>query len=188
MDAILAVDKAILLFLQNDLRSPILNAIMVFFTTIGDAGAVWLLLGIVLLFFKRGRKLGFCLLLAMAFTWLVNELAIKNVVCRPRPFNVIPELTTLVSKPTSWSFPSGHACASFSAAYVLTRLRGKKAAWVYVVAAVIALSRPYVGVHYPTDILAGAITGTLGGVLFTWIIAVKLDRPVSKLLRTKEGI
>jgi undecaprenyl-diphosphatase len=66
-------------------------------------------------------------------------------------------------------------------------MRGKKGALVYIPAALIAMSRIYVGVHYPSDILVGAIIGTVSGAVFTWIIIHRLDRPVSRLLKTPEG-
>jgi undecaprenyl-diphosphatase len=148
---------------------------------------VWIALSVVLMLFKKHRKLGFSILVCIAAAWLVNDGVIKNLVCRTRPFDTVPGLEVLVSKPSSFSFPSGHACSSFCAAFVITRMRGKKGALVYIPAALIALSRIYVGVHYPSDILVGAIIGTVSGAVFTWIIIHRLDRPVSRLLKTPEG-
>ena len=185
--AVQSIDAGILLFIQEHIRGPVLNAVMIFFTTVGNAGIVWIALSIILMFFRKHRKLGFSILVCIAAAWLVNDGVIKNIVCRPRPFTVVDGLEILVSRPSSFSFPSGHACSSFCAAFVITRFRGKKGALIYIVSALIAFSRIYVGVHYPSDIITGAIIGTMSGAIFTWIIIKHLNKPVSRLLRTPEG-
>ena len=187
IEAIQSIDAAILLFIQNNIRGGLLTPIMVFFTTIGDNGYIWLALGVVLMFFKKHRKMGFYIILCIGLSWIVNDRIIKPIVCRPRPFLTVPGLEAIVPLPLSFSFPSGHACAGFCGAVVLTRFRGGKLAPIFLLAVVIALSRIYVGVHYPSDIVAGALVGTLCGLLFTWILLRWLDKPASKLLRTPEG-
>lgn len=165
LEWIFSLDKAVLLFVQETLRCPVLNWIMVFFTTIGDAGVLWLALGLGLFLFRKTRRAGFDLILAVAVCWLINDPLIKNLVARPRPFTQIPGLEVLVALPGSFSFPSGHACSSLAAAFALRWGLGKKGGLFYIPALLIALSRIYVGVHYPSDVLAGALLGTLGAFL-----------------------
>ena len=154
-------DTSALLYIQDYLRSPILSAVMVFFSTIGNVGILWIALGLVLLIPKRTRRGGFDLLICLAAAYIVNDLIIKEIVARVRPYDAIEGLTILVKPLSSFSFPSGHANSSFAAAMALTLAFGKKGAWAYIPAALVAFSRCYVGVHYPSDVLAGILVGTL---------------------------
>ena len=165
LEFIQRIDVILMLWIQNDVRCAGFNPIMIFFTTIGNVGAVWLALGALFLCFKKYRRLGFHIIISIAFCYVLNDLIIKLLVQRPRPFLIVEGLTALVPEPSSWSFPSGHACSSFAAAYVLTKALKKKGSWSYALAVLIAVSRSYVGVHYVSDILAGAIVGTLGAIL-----------------------
>lgn len=155
-----AVDAAIMLFIQNFIRCDFLNSTMTVITKLGDSGIVWILFGLALVFSRKHRKAGILTLLSLLICFIANDLILKNLVMRPRPFDTIAGLEAIVPELESYSFPSGHACSSFAGAYALTRGCGKKAGWVYVLAVLIAISRPYVGVHYVTDILAGALIGT----------------------------
>lgn len=154
-------DTEALLFIQDFVRAPFSNAIMVFFSTIGNLGFLWIVFGLVLLIPKRTRRGGFDMLICLAVAYIINDLVIKELVARARPYDAIEGLKILVSPLKSYSFPSGHANSSFAAALVLTLAFGKKGAWAYIPAALITFSRCYVGVHYPSDVFAGMIVGTL---------------------------
>lgn len=156
-------DSSILLFFQEHLRADWLNPIVNFITRLGDAGIIWILLGIAMMFFKKTRREGFVMLLCLLGAWLINDFVLKPLIARPRPFTVIPELVNLVGE-DSYSFPSGHTNASFACALALTLIYGKKGVWSYLLAGLIAVSRCYVGVHYPTDIFGGMIVGTLASL------------------------
>ena len=174
LQAISAFDSAAMLFIQEHIRCGVLTPIMIFFTTLGEAGMVWLLLSAVLLCFKKTRRTGFLLLLSVAICYVINDWMIKPVVGRPRPFLAMEGLVALTKAPGELSFPSGHTCASFAAALALTKCWGKRGAWFYILAVLIAVSRPYVGVHYVTDIVAGAIVGTLG-TLAIFAVAARIE-------------
>ena len=166
------LDESILLFIQNNLRSPVATAILGFFSIIGNSGIVWILLGLLLLAFRKTRRPGLDMLLCLAFCFVINNLILKNLIDRTRPYEVIDGLTIAISRFTNLdphSFPSGHACSSFACAFALTRAYGKKGALAYIPAVLISISRPYIGVHYLTDILAGAAVGTLGAVFAYWL-------------------
>lgn len=175
LQAILAFDTSAMLFIQEHIRGGVLTPIMIFFTTLGEAGLVWLLLSAGLLCFKKTRRTGFLLLLSVAICYVINDWMIKPLVGRPRPFLTIEGLEALVKAPGALSFPSGHTCASFAGALALTKCWGKRGAWFYILAVLIAVSRPYVGVHYITDIVVGAIVGTLG-TLAIFAVAAKIER------------
>ena len=168
------LDEKILLFIQEELRNDILTPIMKLFTRLGDAGAVWIALGIVLLCIGATRKKGLVYALALACASVVNNLLIKPAVMRPRPYSTMEELVVLVEKLDSFSFPSGHSCASFASAMALTLLFGKKGAWSFIPAALIAFSRPYLGMHYLSDVLCGAALGAVCAWLIVRVCRNKL--------------
>ncbi|MBQ2668479.1 MAG: phosphatase PAP2 family protein [Clostridia bacterium] len=154
-------DAVIMEFIQNTLHNTVTDTVFPFLTRLGEAGAVWLILAAVLLCFKKTRTTGVLVLIAMALTFVTGELGLKNLICRPRPCHTFPEVPLLIPCPDSFSFPSGHSASSFTAAVMLF-LRHKKQAWpALILAALIAFSRVFLFVHYPTDILAGALLGTL---------------------------
>lgn len=136
-------------------------------THLGDFGIFWILLTIVLLIPKKTRKAGLASALALIIGTLITNVAIKNVVARIRPYEVIQELELMIEKQKDFSFPSGHTCASFASAFAIYKCKEvfpKK--WriaAMVLATLIALSRLYVGVHYPTDVLGGLIVGLFSG-------------------------
>lgn len=160
-----SVDGNILLFLQETVRNPVLNSVMIFITKLGDGGMIWIAVTILLLACKKTRKVGVMSMAALIGSLLINDVLLKNLVQRPRPFHTMPELITLVPPPGHFSFPSGHSSSSFAAAIVLYRnLPQKRGILAMVLAVLIAGSRMYVGVHYPTDVLTGAIVGTMIGM------------------------
>lgn len=152
------------------IHTPFLTAVMLAFTYMGEVGAIWIAAAAVLLAFRKTRPCGVVLAAALIIDFLVVNLALKNIVARPRPFTVSEELLAFLEQieyklPSGWSFPSGHAAVSFCAAAVLTCFYKGKGAWSIAAAALIAFSRLYLGVHYLTDVLAGAAIGALIGVL-----------------------
>lgn len=161
LENLLNIDGGILLFLQEFVRNPLLDPVMVWITTLGDKGMIWIAATIVLLIPKKTRKIGLMSALALVGSLLINNQLIKNFVRRPRPFYTFEELTTVIPRPGEFSFPSGHSSASFAAAVVFYRNLPKKYGIpALILAVLIAFSRLYVGVHYPTDVLAGALVGT----------------------------
>ncbi len=171
------MDASILLFIQDNIRNPILDPIMKGLSFLGNKGAFWVLLTIILLIFAKTRKAGLASLIAIILTFVVNDLLLKNMVARIRPYEVIEGLTIIVAKEHSYSFASGHAAIAFASSVGVFRYLPKKASVCLVVlAALIALSRLYVGVHYPTDVLAGTVIGIVFGLIASFAVMKITER------------
>lgn len=165
------MEGSILLWIQNVVRNPVLDPIMIFFTKLGNAGVLWIVLSVILLISKKTRRVGITSALALLIMLLCNNFFLKNFFDRTRPYDVIEGLKPLVARLKDSSFPSGHTAAAFASASVIFRGFPKKySVWAVVVAFIIAASRLYVGVHYPTDVLAGIVFGILYGFLAEWIV------------------
>ena len=160
LDALMNLDGGFLLFLQESVRNPVLDKIMIFITSLGDKGMIWILATVLLLIPKKTRKAGMVSAVALLGSLLFNNMLIKNIVQRPRPYVTLEDLRIIIPRPSEYSFPSGHSSSSFAAAVSFYRLLPKKLGIpAIVLAGLIAFSRLYVGVHYPTDVLAGALMG-----------------------------
>lgn len=163
---ILQFDSAILLWIQDFVRNPILDPFFIFITHLGDAGIFWIALSLFLCIFKKTRKAGIFALAALILSVLFNNVFLKNVIGRIRPYEIIAGLECLVKHATDASFPSGHTGASIAAATVyLKELPKKFSIPALVLAILIGLSRLYIGIHYPTDVIAGALTGAALGIV-----------------------
>ena len=160
-----SIDESIVLFFAGHVRIGFLDSLMVFITYLGNSGAIWLVICAVLLIQKKQRQNGLLLLAGLALCTIINTFVLKNLITRPRPFEVLTQLTLLIPPPSGFSFPSGHAASSFAAAFTLTRSYGRRGAVSYIPAVLIAVSRVYIGVHYPSDIIAGAVIGTVCALL-----------------------
>ena len=169
----------ILDMIQN-LRTPIGDVVVPLITRLGDAGIIWIILTVLLLIIPKTRKTGVIMLAALLADVLLCNVVIKNLVARTRPFDVNTAVQLLVAKPRDYSFPSGHTAASFASVTALY-LAGEKKMWkvALVLAVLIALSRLYLYVHYPTDIIGGVIFGSLSGYLgykiVEWIQKKKIN-------------
>lgn len=153
-----------LLTLQQ-LHNPILNRVMVMITSLGNVGWLFIVIGIVLLCKKSTRKQGFHVLLALIISVIVCNVFLKDLVARARPCWLMPEIELLIHMPKDYSFPSGHTSASFAAAVALGVYNRKMGILMYVLAFLIAFSRMYLFVHFPTDVLGGAVTGTISAII-----------------------
>lgn len=161
LENLLSLDGGLLLWIQKFARIDALNPIAAFYTHMGDAGLLWVGLSLVMLCFKRTRRAGVVGLIALGLGAFFTNVVLKHLVARPRPWLTVEGLRFLVAEPDPNSFPSGHTCAAFSAAGAWFRNLPKR--WMRVAALVLAalmgLSRLYVGVHFPSDVLAGALVG-----------------------------
>lgn len=157
------IEFLILNWIQT-LRTPVGDGLMCFITKLGNAGIVWIALTVFLLLFRGTRKAGIVMLAALCIDLAVCNGILKNLAARIRPCDVNTQIQLLIARPDDFSFPSGHTAASFAAVAALY-FSGKRNLWkaALVLACLIAFSRLYLYVHYPTDVLGGAVIGFLAG-------------------------
>ncbi len=167
----------------DKIRCPLLDKTMVFFTKMGDMGLVWIFISVGFIYaykyskyssknnvytregyFRVGAS-GFCSFLACFY---FGNRVLKPFFSRIRPCNLYPEIELLIKRPEDFSFPSMHAATAFSVAVVLYRYDKRFGVPAIILAMLISLSRVYLNVHYTTDIIAGAVLGTVFALAFYW--------------------
>ena len=179
IESLINFEGSILLFLQNYVRNPVLNALLIPFTLSNNAGIPCILIVAVFIYFKSLRKAGILMGISLLLEFLLNNLIIKNLFARIRPYEVIDGLILLVGKAPDYSFPSGHTGSAFALAVVIFMVMERKYGIIaLVLASLMGFSRLYVGIHYPSDVLGGVILGVV-----TSIIAVKCFPDSSRLMK-----
>lgn len=190
-DSLLGFDLAVFEWVQS-IQSHFLTAIMTTVTTLGDEGIIFIVLGLVLLCTKKYRKAGVSILVALVVMLLLNNIVLKELIARPRPFNLDPETYDWwyevykypyfkIHQPSSFSFPSGHTSSAFAAAIALLCHDRKLGIPTTIFAAIMGFSRIYVEVHYCTDVIGGAIVGIVYALIGV-LIAKYLFPIVDKVL------
>lgn len=154
----------ILDFIRERLACPFLDALMPIITSLANGGIIWIITAVVLLIFKKTRKTGFSVALALICGLIIGNLLLKNLVGRIRPYDLNEGVELLIARLSDYSFPSGHTLASFESATVLMIRDKRLGIPALILAIIIAFSRLYLYVHYPTDVLAGIILGIFIGV------------------------
>ncbi len=153
-------------FLYAIPRTPLLDSIFLAITRIaGSYGQLWVIIAVLLLLFKKTRRTGAAVLIAYIGAFLIGQYGLKYLVSRPRPCQVDQAFELLVARPSNSSFPSTHSAWAFGAATAVFMRFWKAGAVAYTAAALIAFSRLYLFVHFPTDVLFGMALGMALGVL-----------------------
>ena len=184
-------DAGFLLYIQEYIRSDFLDPIMKVLTHSGDKGILLIVLILALLIIPRTRAIGIMSTISIAIEALLNNVLLKNIIARTRPYDEIEGLINLVGKQSDYSFPSGHTGAAFAVAgaMLVVALFGLPmieksgeisrkdpslsfkliSVLLIMYATLLAFSRMYVGVHYPTDVLCGLLLG-LGTSAMAYLI------------------
>ena len=192
-DFITQIDFNILNAIQS-IRTPFLDTIMPLITFLGSGGIVWAVTALIMLCFKKSRKTGIVIIVSLLLGLFLSTMGLKNVIARERPYNTEGALLTienlLIGAPSGrFSFPSGHAISSFSAAtvillyskklgipaiipaaFVLYKRSGRSGALALLTAALMGFSRLYLYVHFPSDVICGALFGILLAFLSNFLI------------------
>lgn len=157
-EAIQSFDFAVLDGIQS-IRNEFLDFIMPLITWFGEYGIFFILIGIIMLFFKKYRLCGIATLGSLLTGVLVGNVLLKHLVMRDRPCWINETVDMLIAVPHDYSFPSGHTTACFTAATVIFLHDKRLGIPAYIIAVAVAFSRMYLYVHFPTDIIAGMILG-----------------------------
>lgn len=169
-------DMRVFMWIAENVWNDFLDVLMAVISITGDAGIIWIVLGIVLLFFKKTRKAGFMVLLGLLVMQVLNNMVLKPMIARPRPFDyeywkgffIYPDIAFV--KPHSLSFPSGHTSSSIACATVLLIKHRKIGIPAAVYALLMGFSRIYLFDHYFSDVLGGLFFGIIYGLLGVLIV------------------
>ena len=168
------MELTILHFFES-LHNPILDKIMYYITMFGEKCIFWIVIGLLTLFVlpKRYRKVGLTVAIALVFSIIFCNLLLKNIIQRDRPFWTDPTFENLFGyfdTIDDWSFPSGHTSASFAAAVAIRMWRKVEGSWAILIACLVAISRVYLTVHYPTDVLVSVVLGIIYGIVAYYLV------------------
>ena len=176
LEIIQKFDVSMLNFFFGNIRFGILDAAMPIVSVLGDYGAIWVLAASALICIKRYRTVGITVLAALLLCGLIGNLGLKQLVARPRPYVLNPEIVLLIPQPADYSFPSGHTMSSFASSTVIffhNRLAG---CFTFLFGILMAFSRLYLCVHYATDVLGGIVIGTGIGITAVFVIRIARKR------------
>jgi undecaprenyl-diphosphatase len=167
-----SIDVSVFHFINDTIANPLFDKFFPFITEADHWFIAYLILWLILIF--KGGRIGRIAAIGTIFLITASDQLssnlLKNLFERIRPCNALNEVNILINCSSSYSFPSSHAVNNFAAALYFGRIFTKYR-WIFItVAALMALSRPYVGVHYPSDIVAGALIGSLVGYVFSYLV------------------
>lgn len=166
MDGWNQIEASVLLWIQENIRTELLDQVMIFLSAINNTGIIAIITVGLLLIWRRYRHVGATAAASLLAEFVLVNVLIKNIVQRIRPYDVNEQLILLGDKPGDFSFPSGHTGAAFAVAIVIYLCMPRKyGASALIVAGMIALSRLYNGAHYPTDVLGALVIAIITGVL-----------------------
>ena len=183
MDLIQSFDSKALLWIQDNMNNEVIDKLAMIITKYGNYTMILISI-LIIIFLKKYRIVGYLTLIALTLNLLLGDTILKDVIQRPRPYDVLEGLDIIIKKSTSYSFPSGHASMAFAIVGTMSYFFKKYRVYLYTIATLIALSRIYLLVHYPTDVLVGILLG-----LFSSFIVVSLYNGYEKNInKNNEGV
>ena len=163
------IDNKGLKYISEKCKNRTFDRIMPIITMMGNLGIIWLVISSLMLLKGEDRIIGIGVILALMLTTIIGEGIIKHIVRRNRPFQENEE-EVLINRPITYSFPSGHTASSFAALAVLLQMNGKLGLILSPIATLIAFSRVYLKVHYPTDVIFGMFLGVTCGISVVYLL------------------
>lgn len=179
MPTITDIDFKILDFIQEHFSCDFLNFLMPKITFLGNGGMIWITAAIIMIFFKKHRKTGITIGTGLFTGVIIGNVLLKNLIARERPCWINETVNMLISIPRDYSFPSGHTLSSFIAATIIMHTDKRMGIAAYMLASMIAFSRLYLYVHFPSDVLAGVLIGMIIGTVSN-VVSDKIFLSVEK--------
>ena len=178
-------DLPILEWIQANMQSGFLDTVMPLITLLGEDGLFWIAWSVLLILLPKTRKIGLGMAFAMAMGLVLCNLTLKPLIARPRPYDFQlaefgKSIQLLIEAQHDFSFPSGHTIASFEAAVVLLKNSKKMGIPAMILAVLVAFSRMYLYVHYPTDVLVSVVLGTILALIGDWLASLIAPKLVKK--------
>ena len=149
-------ELVVLDFIKNNLTNPFFDAVLPFFSLICNHGEVWIAAALIMLFFPTTRKSGIAVAIALLTGLILGNFIMKPIFARMRPFD-LKDVELIIKAPSDYSFPSGHTLASFEAAFAMLFTKSRFTPYAFALAGVIAFSRLYLYVHFPSDVLVSVL-------------------------------
>lgn len=198
---LLSIDASIYTVVEK-LWGDVMDQIMIFITHLGDDGIFWIVLGVLLCLFKKTRKLGIAALLGLGIVSGMNNLVLKPLFERIRPYDpamvehwakvgfeyifpfdtsLQPKIETFEGGHYSYSFPSGHTASSIGAAVAMFCVNKKWGIAPVILAVLIGFSRIYLHVHFPSDVIISAIIAAIVGICVYLLVFKAFGKPLDKL-------
>ena len=179
-------DLPILDWIAANLWCPVLDVAMPIITLLGDAGIFWIAIAVLFMITKKYRKTGIGMMLALMMGLVVCNIWMKPTIARIRPYDFqmeyfMKEIPLLAGAMHDFSFPSGHTIASFEAAVVIALNHKKMGTAALILAVLIAFSRLYLYVHYPTDVIFSVFLGTAFAFLGNYLAGKIMNKLPEKL-------
>lgn len=184
MEIINKFDSTTFNFFES-ISCTILDWIFKIITFTGNGGVVWIIVAFAFMFKKENRKIGVAMILSLTVVAILNNLVLKEIFDRVRPFVADPSIELLIKIPSGSSFPSGHASSSFACAMAIFMFDKKWGIWASIYAFLMAISRVYLHVHYATDVLGGMIVGIIFAIIIVKLYS-KIENKISNDLGLNE--
>lgn len=178
MNFITDIDLYILDMIQKYIKTPVLDKFMILISLLGDRGFIWILLAGIFVCTRKYRKCGFAMLMALLFSVMIGNGILKPYFERERPFVLNPDIELLINMPHDYSFPSGHTMAAFSCFFAAVFCDKTAGICIFIPASLMAFSRMYLYMHYPTDIIGGIFFGAVFGIVSAFIISKLSQRRI----------
>lgn len=159
------MEAEILKYISSIVSNPFFDAFFAFVSMLGNKGALWIILTIGMLFFKKTRKAGICCALSLIICLVAGNIILKPMFGRVRPYNFDTQIRIIIPPLLDGSFPSGHTMSAFAFATALRRYFKNAGLFALIVSVFMGLSRIYLCVHYPSDVIAGALLGIGFGIM-----------------------